>query len=279
MTMRQVASAALVICGSVAIAGAGKEAPRHAMPAAVRTVVVLTDPALTTPARHGVDALEGALRAKHVIVSEDATQIARADVVVLAGLTAGTGPAARALRAMNAQAPSSAESLTIRSGVRYDARPAVVLAGGDGVGLMYAALDTADRIGWATDADPFVLVRDMTEQPFLEKRGVVIFTMNRAYFESRLFDTQYLARFLDMFARDRINQLVVTFGYEHGGYMAPPYPYFFDVDGFQDVKVVGLTAEQQARNRAAFRTMLQMAAARGVKVKVGIWDHIYRAGV
>ena len=91
-----------------------------------------------------------------------------------------------------------------------------------------------------------------------------MFTMNRSYFESRLYDAQYLARYFDMFARDRINQLVVTFGYEHGGYMSPPYAYFFDVDGFPDVRVVGLTPEQQARNRAAFRTMLQMAAARGI---------------
>ena len=46
---------------------------------------------------------------------------------------------------------------------------------------------------------------------------------------------------------------MLTFGYEDGGYMAPLYPYFFDVDGFPDVQVVGLTPEQQARNLTASR--------------------------
>ena len=44
-------------------------------------------------------------------------------------------------------------------------------------------------------------------------------------------------------AKDRFNRLVLIFGYEDGGYMAPLYPYFFDVDGFPDVRVVGLTPE------------------------------------
>ena len=44
-----------------------------------------------------------------------------------------------------------------------------------------------------------------------------------------------------MLAKDRFNRLVLIFGYEDGGYMAPLYPYFFDVDGFPDVRVVGLT--------------------------------------
>ena len=35
-----------------------------------------------------------------------------------------------------------------------------------------------------------------------------------------------------MLAADRINSFVVIFGYENGGFMAPLYPYFFDVRGF-----------------------------------------------
>ena len=61
--------------------------------------------------------------------------------------------------------------------------------------------------------------------------------------------------------------------------MAPLYPYFFDVDGFPDVRVVGLTPEQQARNLKALKTMLRLAAERGIHVKPGIWDHIYRGGI
>jgi hypothetical protein len=79
-----------------------------------------------------------------------------------------------------------------------------------------------------------------------------------------------------MLAEDRINELVLTFGYEDGGYMAPLYPYFFNVDGFPDVKVVGLTPEQQKQNLDSFKTMIRLAGERGIRIKPGIWEHIYR---
>ena len=44
-----------------------------------------------------------------------------------------------------------------------------------------------------------------------------------------------------MLAADRINNFVVIFGYENGGFMAPLYPYFFDVKEFPDVELVGIT--------------------------------------
>ena len=61
--------------------------------------------------------------------------------------------------------------------------------------------------------------------------------------------------------------------------MAPLYPYFFDVDGFPDVRVVGLTREQQSRNIKALKAMVRLAAERGIVVKPGVWEHIYRAGI
>src|ERR1039457_5590413 len=60
---------------------------------------------------------------------------------------------------------------------------------------------------------------------------------------------------------------------------ALPISYFFSVNGFPGVEMVGLTKAQQARNRAAFQTMNRLAHERGVAVTAGIWDHIYRGGV
>ncbi len=81
-----------------------------------------------------------------------------------------------------------------------------------------------------------------------------------------------------MLAEDRINELVLTFGYEDGGYMAPFYPYFFDVEGFPDVKVTDLTPEDQRRNLESFRILVRLATERGIRIKPGIWEHIYRGG-
>ena len=103
--------------------------------------------------------------------------------------------------------------------------------------------------------------------------------MNRAYWESRFYDEVYWSRYLDLLAQNRFNSLVVIFGYENGGFLAPPYPYFFDVEGFPDVRMVGLTAEGQKRNLDALNRLIRMAHARGLRVTLGLWDHIYRGGV
>lgn len=47
---------------------------------------------------------------------------------------------------------------------------------------------------------------------------------------------------------------------------------------FADVKVVGLTAEAQKKNFDSLRAMVEMAAERGIRIKPGIWAHIYRGG-
>jgi hypothetical protein len=249
-------------------------------PGPIKQVTVITDASLAGSARYGIRKLEAAIRDKDIGVAEGESQVGGSDLVLLAGLGKGHGAAASALAQLNVSLPTGPEALTVRAAARYHDKPAIVVAGSDDSGLMYAALDLADQVGWSMrGANPFQRARDVTETPYLRERGVVMFTMNRAYFESRLRDERFWARYLDMLARDRFNCLVLVFGYEDGGYMAPLYPYFFDVDGFPDVRVVGLTANQQARNLRAFKTMLHLAAERGIHVKPGIWEHIYRAGI
>ena len=245
--------------------------------AGVRTISVITESTMGAPARYGITKLEEALRAKGVNVTEGRGALAGSDFAIVAGLGTGSGAAAYVLQQIKTRPPVGAESLTIRTGVEYKGKPALILAGADANGLMYAALDLADRVGWAkTASNPFEFARDANETPVMKERGVAMFTMNRAYFESRLLDEKFWTKYFDMLANDRFNCLVLTFGYEDGGYMAPLYPYFFNVDGFPDVHVVGLSPAQQQRNLAAFRTMLRLAEERGIHVKPGIWEHIYR---
>lgn len=230
---------------------------------AARRVAIVTEGAIAPPAAHGIGKLEQALR-DHGVELVDAASARNADTVVLA----------------SANLPGAgAEALEIRRGT-YQGRPAVILRGSDARGLMYAALDTADRVGWsAAGGDPFQYVRDVAEKPALVERGISMYTMQRAYFESRLYDENYWKRYFDLLADSRINNLLVIFGYENGGFMAPAYPFFFNVPGFPGVEMVGLTPAQQAHNAAAFQTMMRLAHERGIEVSAGIWDHIYRGGV
>jgi len=145
---------------------------------------------------------------------------------------------------------------------------------------MYAALDVADRISWAeSDSDPFTHIHDACEKPFVRERAISIYTMHRANFEQFLYDEKQLERYFDMLAASRINSFVVVFGYENGGFMAPAYPYFFDVEEFPDVTLVGISPEQQAKNTKAFKRMIQIAHNRGIRFCPAFWDHIYRGKV
>ena len=133
--------------------------------------------------------------------------------------------------------------------------------------------------GATATGNPMSEVKEITEQPDISERAISIYTMNRAYWESRIFNEDYWNRYLDVLAQNRFNSLVVIFGYENGGFLAPCYPYFFDVEEFPDVKMIGITPQEQQRNLEAFKHLIKMSHDRGINFTVGIWDHIYRGGV
>ncbi|MFL6449015.1 MAG: hypothetical protein ACJ746_15215 [Bryobacteraceae bacterium] len=241
---------------------------------AAQKVALVNDVDLGPPARHGVDVLTEALRGKNLEVVDCPDG---ADYVVFAGGTSALS-AARRLKGNAVALPQVPESLSVFRG-QTGGKPTVILTGGDARGLMYAALDVAESVARSTGPDPFEYVQEESEAPYLKVRGISTYTMQRAYFEQRLYDERYWTRYFDLLAKSRINSFVVIFGYENGGFMAPPYPYFFNTPGFPGVEFVGLTPEQQAKNTAAFKRMLTIAHERGIAVTAGIWDHIYRGGV
>lgn len=243
-------------------------------------VSVLTDRELGPAASHGLEKTLDALRTKGITYERVTSPAeARGRTLLLAGLTDGGGPAARLLAEEEQPAPQGPEALAIRQ-IACNGKPACLLVGSDDRGLMYAELDVAERIGWSTDAAfPFSEVRPCTEKPDVSERALSLYTMNRAYWESRFYDDGYWTRYLDLLAKNRFNSLVVIFGYENGGFLAPCYPYFFDVESFPDIRMVGISPAQQQRNLGALKRLIRMAHDRGLRLTVGIWDHVYRGGV
>src|SRR5262249_22527810 len=147
-------------------------------------VVILAPPALAPEARHGLAVLEQALGARGFTVATAGP----AEYFVLAGASSAAG-AARAV--LGSLPPPRAGALVVRNSV-YRSKPAVVLYGSDARGLMYAALDTAERISWGgAGASPFEHVRDVEEAPRIAERAVSIYTMHRGLYERRLRDPEY----------------------------------------------------------------------------------------
>jgi len=252
------------------------------------TVVSATIPGVTLvggdaaagPVRHGFTKLKNAL-VKRGIPLNDGVSLKTAEhpTVLVAGLSAGDGEAARLMAALGLPTLTEPESLLVRCVDRDDKR-VVLAAGADERGLMYALLDIAERVGWSESTrQPFSEVRDTQAKPYVPERALSLYTFNRAYWESRFYDEAYWTRYFDLLALNRFNSLVVIFGYENGGFLAPAYTYFFDLEEFPEVRMVGISPEQQRRNLAALNRLIQMAHDRGLKFTVGIWDHIYRGGV
>src|SRR5437764_9885820 len=102
---------------------------------AARRVVFVTEANVGGPASHGLAKLQEALQAAGLEIA-DASTSATADLAVLANV-----------RSRCVDTPRTAEALSVRRGT-YSGKPAVVLCGADNRGLMYAALDTADRVSW-----------------------------------------------------------------------------------------------------------------------------------
>ncbi len=170
------------------------------------------------------------------------------------------------------------ESLSINKSSNDD-NEIWTIKGSDARGLQYALMNIAERIDWAAADNPFGEIREMNESADVETRAISLYTMNRAYWESRFYNEDYWARYFDVLTKNRFNTVVVIFGYENAGFLAPSYPYFFDVDGYPDVKMRSITPQAQAKNLKALNRMIDMAHERGLDFKVGIWDHIYRGGV
>ena len=247
-------------------------------PVLARTVSIIAGTGLGPPAQHGLAKLEEAVRAQGWEIEHAASAgAARGEQLVFAGLPALAH--ADGLATVLPYWPDSPEGLVVKH-FTWHGKPALLFAGADDRGLMYALLDAAGRIAAApAGADPFSPVPDAAEQPTVRDRSLSVYVMNRAHWESRFYDERYWERYFDLLAASRFNRFLIVFGYENGGFLAPPYPYFFDTPGYPDVHMVGLSREQQARNLAALNRLIELAHARGLGVSLGIWDHIYRAGV
>jgi hypothetical protein len=243
-------------------------------------IALVADPAPGRAVRHGLSAVERALQSKGLPFERSlALGASKGRTTIVAGLSSGPGTAAELVAQRKLEVPHAPESLLVRRFDR-DGTPIVLVTAADDRGLMYALFDLADRIdGTGAGDDRLSTVRDTTETPHVRDRALSIYTMHRASFERRLFDEAYWDRYFGMLARNRFNAFVLIFGYENGGYFAPAYPYFFDVAGFPEVRVVDFTPAEQSAYLGALNRMIDQAHAHGLQFRVGLWDHIYRGGV
>jgi hypothetical protein len=210
------------------------------------SITLVTDTQTGPAVRHGINKVTSALKEKGIQHRQiTSLKTAQGDLLLVLGISSKAGPAANLHNKLNIPKPMEAESLLIRH-VKWSGKNVLLVSGADDRGLMYALLDVADRIGWSKNPqNPLSEVRNIEEKPAVLERALSIYTMHQGNFESYFYDETYWVRYLDMLAANRFNTFALLFGYENWGYFSPPYPYFFDLDEFPDVKVIGITKDKE----------------------------------
>ncbi|MBA7558013.1 hypothetical protein ES705_50801 [subsurface metagenome] len=116
-------------------------------------VALVIEPNLEAPALHGLKKLEQALQNKgHSVTFSPDVVSASADLIILAGKATTDGSSVKMLKVLNVSVPDGPETLVIQR-MELKGTPALILCGSDAVGLMYAALDVADRISWTDSGE------------------------------------------------------------------------------------------------------------------------------
>jgi hypothetical protein len=165
----------------------------------------------------------------------------------------------------------AAIDITLTPGVpeSYSITPTRI-SGGDERGLMYGLLEAAGQVR-ATGRVAYAKAA-----PANNIRGIRYFIHNRDLEEDWYYSREYWTSYFAMLARNRFNRFNLVFAHSTA-YLAPPYPFWFDVPRFPEVKAHGTTAAEQHRNLAMLRFISDTAAAHGVDFTVGIWQQIARS--
>ncbi len=156
-----------------------------------------------------------------------------------------------------------------------DGRQFLAVAGSDERGLMYALLELARRVTHMDARTPLTQwlrnLRTETGKPAVPVRGMIQFLHSADLERSWYYDREYWETYFGMLARDRFNSFNLVFAHQTG-YLAPPYPFLFDVEEFPQVRVPGLSAAGQEQNLEALRMISRLARERGLDFIMGIWE-------
>jgi hypothetical protein len=147
-----------------------------------------------------------------------------------------------------------------------------IIRGGSERGLMYGLLEAADQI---RSKGRLVNAKGTPATPM---RGVRRFLHNADLERDWYFDKDQWRAFFEMLAHNRFNRFNLVFAHQTA-YMAPPYPYWVNVDAFPQVRARGLSPQQQEKNFAMLRFISEAAADHGVDFTLGIWEQDVQPGM
>jgi len=182
---------------------------------------------------------------------------------------------------LNPQVARVPEALMLAPG-KAGGRAALLAAGHDARGLVYALLDLADRVENAVDPlSALAITKAVVEQPANRIRSVArLFTSDvedKPWYNDREMWPQYLT----MLATNRFNRfnLALGIGYDFirqvtDAYFLFSYPFLLAVPGY-NVRSPQLPDSERDHNLEMLRFIAKETVARGMEFQLGLWMHGY----
>lgn len=146
---------------------------------------------------------------------------------------------------------------------------ALVIAGTDDVGLMYALLETARRIQY-NGIDALLKIENSVESPYNKVRCVdryLLGHLDNEWFKSE----EFWRYFFERIAKARFNRFCLILGFDTA-YMSPPYPFFLESEKYPEVMVKGLAGTTRAENLFTLRRIGSLCHQYGIKFVFATWQ-------
>ena len=176
--------------------------------------------------------------------------------------------------------------------------PATLVSGIDRLGLVYGVLELAERVQFGVGpATGLQLAEPSEEKTANEVRGVSRYFCSELEDKPWYYDKVFWGDYLDTLVASRFNRFTLAYGLEYDfprgvtdDYLHLPYPYLFDVPGYDGVRVVQLadpegkvlpapvplSKKEQQKNFEMLRFIAAETGARGLHFQLGIWTHAYQ---
>ena len=258
----------LKLGAAAAASGMALQAARAAAPA---KVWILVDPgdkvAASGPVAHAIGQFRRELTARKVAsAAGPAADPAAGDLVITLSSSPG----------------GEREGFTLTPGAANGVRTLRALSNGP-LGLSYAVLELADRVRYAADADLGLDFAGVySERPTNRVRSMARSFVSAIEDKAWYYDKGFWSDYLDMLVANRFNRFALFFGFGYDfprnitdDYFQLPYPFLFDVAGY-DVRLnPPLPAGERERNLEMIKFISSETAARGMHFQLGIWTHVY----
>jgi hypothetical protein len=251
--------------GSASVAPAGPAAPK---------VSLLTDPsdpvASEAPVQWAAGELEQALAGHGIALSRTAEN--GAFRILASG--PGIPTAAAALKRAGLAPPAAPESLAMAPGIA---------CGADSRGLMYALLELADRVRYASDPMAALSAhKPVSERSANPVRSIMRLFVSDVEDKPWFNDREMWPQYFSMLAAQRFNRFAIAFGIGYDflrqvtdAYFLFAYPFLISVPGY-NVRASGLPDAERDRNLEMLQFISSQAAAHGLEFQLSIWTHGYR---